>query len=98
MPWTNPWKIIEDARAGGYAVGAFNMHNVETCQAMVWAAEKAEAKAKRKDDRVQRRIDEAIAAKKKAEDEFQQKLKVEQKKLREESKDLKTKLKPFFII
>ena len=43
MPWTNPRKIIEDARAGGYAVGAFNMHNVETCEAMVWAAEKAEA-------------------------------------------------------
>ena len=43
MPWTNPRKLIEDARAGGYAVGAFNMHNVETTEAMVWAAEKAQA-------------------------------------------------------
>ena len=43
MPWTNPRKLIEDARAGGYAVGAFNMHNVETTEAIVWAAEKAQA-------------------------------------------------------
>lgn len=43
MPWTNPRKLIEDARAGGYAVGAFNMHNVETTEALVWAAEQARA-------------------------------------------------------
>lgn len=43
MPWTNPKKLIEDARAGGYAIGAFNMHNVETTEALVWAAEQAEA-------------------------------------------------------
>ncbi len=43
MPWANPHKLIEDARNGGYAIGAFNMHNVETTQAMVWAAEQAEA-------------------------------------------------------
>ncbi len=43
MPWTDPAKLIEDARAGGYAVGAFNMHNVETTEALVWAAEQAEA-------------------------------------------------------
>ena len=43
MPWTNPRKLIDDARAGGYAIGAFNMHNVETTEAMVWAAEKATA-------------------------------------------------------
>lgn len=43
MPWINPRKLIEDAQAGGYAVGAFNMHNVETTEAMVWAAEKAQA-------------------------------------------------------
>lgn len=43
MPWTNPRKLIEDARAGGYAIGAFNMHNVETTEAMVWAAEKAQS-------------------------------------------------------
>ena len=43
MPWTDPRKLIEDARAGGYAVGAFNMHNVETTEALVWAAEQAMA-------------------------------------------------------
>ncbi len=43
MPWTNPRKLIEDARTGGYAIGAFNMHNVETTEALVWAAEQAEA-------------------------------------------------------
>ncbi len=43
MPWTDPAKLIEDARAGGYAIGAFNMHNVETTEALVWAAEQAEA-------------------------------------------------------
>jgi ketose-bisphosphate aldolase len=43
MPWTNPRKLIERARAGGYAIGAFNMHNVETTEALVWAAEQAEA-------------------------------------------------------
>ena len=43
MPWTDPRKLIEDARAGGYAIGAFNMHNVETTEALVWAAEQARA-------------------------------------------------------
>jgi fructose-bisphosphate aldolase, class II len=43
MPWANPRQLIEDARKGGYAVGAFNMHNVETTEAMVWAAEQAKA-------------------------------------------------------
>ena len=43
MPWTNPPKLIEGARAGNYAIGAFNMHNVETTEALVWAAEQAEA-------------------------------------------------------
>lgn len=43
MPWTDPAKLIEDARAGGYAIGAFNMHNVETTEALVWAAEQAQA-------------------------------------------------------
>ena len=43
MPWTNPRKLIEGARAGNYAIGAFNMHNVETTEALVWAAEQAEA-------------------------------------------------------
>jgi len=39
----NPWQMIEDARRGGYAVGAYNMHNEETTEALVWAAEKAQA-------------------------------------------------------
>jgi fructose-bisphosphate aldolase, class II len=43
MPWINHRNIMEDARAGGYAVGAFNMHNVETTEALVWAAEQAKA-------------------------------------------------------
>jgi ketose-bisphosphate aldolase len=38
MPWTNPRKLIEGARAGNFAIGAFNMHNVETTEALVWAA------------------------------------------------------------
>jgi fructose-bisphosphate aldolase, class II len=43
MPWTDPRILIEDARKGGYAIGAFNMHNVETTQALVRAAEVARA-------------------------------------------------------
>ena len=41
MTWADPRKIVEDARASGYAVGAFNMHSDETAQALVRAAEKA---------------------------------------------------------
>ncbi|MEZ5824788.1 MAG: class II fructose-bisphosphate aldolase [Geminicoccaceae bacterium] len=43
MPWADPRKLIEDARRGGYAVGAYNMHNVETTQALVRAAERAKS-------------------------------------------------------
>ena len=43
MPWANPCKLIEDARAGKYAVGAFNMHNDETTEALVRAAEQAKS-------------------------------------------------------
>ena len=43
MPWANPRQLIDDARAGKYAVGAFNMHNVETTEALVRAAEQAKA-------------------------------------------------------
>ena len=38
---SNPRQIIERARLGGYAVGAFNMHNDETTEALVLAAERA---------------------------------------------------------
>jgi len=40
---SDPRAIIDAARQGGYAVGAFNMHNDETCEALVWAAERADA-------------------------------------------------------
>jgi fructose-bisphosphate aldolase, class II len=43
MPSIDPRKTIEVARKCGYAVGAFNMHNPETTEAMVWAAEQADA-------------------------------------------------------
>jgi fructose-bisphosphate aldolase class II len=43
MRLIDPRAAIESARKGGYAVGAFNMHNEETTEALVWAAEKAKA-------------------------------------------------------
>jgi fructose-bisphosphate aldolase, class II len=43
MTWADPRKIVQDARDGGYAVGAFNMHNEETTEALVRAAEQAQA-------------------------------------------------------
>lgn len=43
MPYVDPARLVADARSGGYAVGAFNMHNVETTQALVLAAEEAKA-------------------------------------------------------
>ncbi len=39
----NPIAWIEAAKAGGYAVGAFNMHNDETTQALLQSAEQAQA-------------------------------------------------------
>ncbi len=39
----DPRALIEAARGGNYAVGAFNMHNDETTEALVWAAERANA-------------------------------------------------------
>ncbi len=39
----DPREIIQQAVDGGYAVGAFNMHNVETTEALVRAAERASA-------------------------------------------------------
>lgn len=43
MTQSDPRSIISNAQAGSYAVGAFNMHNEETTEALVWAAEKADA-------------------------------------------------------
>ena len=39
--WADPMRVVNQAREGGYAVGAFNMHNEETTQALVRAAESA---------------------------------------------------------
>ncbi len=41
MTWVDPLHLIRAAQKGGYAVGAFNMHNPETTQALVIAAEQA---------------------------------------------------------
>ncbi len=39
--WVDPMSLIREARQGGYAVGAFNMHSDETTQALVHAAEES---------------------------------------------------------
>lgn len=43
MQISKPLSLVKKAEAGGYAVGAFNVHNPETTQALVEAAIKAEA-------------------------------------------------------
>ena len=43
MSSANPRHLVSEARHGGYAVGAFNMHNDETAQALLRAAEIADA-------------------------------------------------------
>jgi fructose-bisphosphate aldolase class II len=43
MGHTDPRQAIDDAVRGGYAVGAFNMHNPETTEALVRAAERTKA-------------------------------------------------------
>lgn len=40
-PQSDPRELIARAQAGRYAVGAYNMHNEETCEALLWAAERA---------------------------------------------------------
>ncbi|MBN9028811.1 MAG: ketose-bisphosphate aldolase [Rhizobiales bacterium 63-7] len=42
-PQADPKQLIEHARRNGYAVGAYNMHNEETTEALVWAAERAQS-------------------------------------------------------
>ena len=39
----NPLRIVEHARENAYAVGGFNMHSTETTQALLLAAERAQA-------------------------------------------------------
>lgn len=43
MPWVNHRQLMTGAKEGSYAIGAFNMHNDETTQALVLAAEQARA-------------------------------------------------------
>ena len=43
MTWADPRALVEAAQTGGYAVGGFNMHSDETAQALVLAAEQADA-------------------------------------------------------
>jgi ketose-bisphosphate aldolase len=43
MGQVDPRSLVAEAAKGGYAVGAFNMHNPETTQALVLAAEQAGA-------------------------------------------------------
>ena len=43
MKLVDPLKIVQNALKGGYAVGAYNMHNEETTEALLWAAEKAKS-------------------------------------------------------
>lgn len=43
MPWVNHRQLMSDAREGNYAIGAFNMHNDETTQALLIASEQAKA-------------------------------------------------------
>ena len=43
MPLIDPLPEIHAAKAGKYALGAFNMHNEETTEALLWAAEQANA-------------------------------------------------------
>ncbi len=43
MGQIDPRQVIQQAVDGGYAVGAFNMHNEETTEALVRAAEQAQA-------------------------------------------------------
>lgn len=43
MPQVDPRVLVDGAAAGGYAMGAFNMHNPETTEALVRAAEQEQA-------------------------------------------------------
>ncbi len=43
MGQVDPRQLVADAANGGYAVGAFNMHNRETTEALVIAAEQAQS-------------------------------------------------------
>jgi tagatose 1,6-diphosphate aldolase GatY/KbaY len=40
MPYSSTKSMLLEAQRGGYAVGAFNVENMEMAQAVIWAAEK----------------------------------------------------------
>ena len=43
MPLVSTWNLLEGARSKGYALGAFNMHNKETTEALLMASIEARA-------------------------------------------------------
>ena len=43
MPLVNTKKLFEEAMKGGFAVGAFNVNNMELLQGIIWAAKDREA-------------------------------------------------------
>ncbi|WP_174807095.1 class II fructose-bisphosphate aldolase, partial [Paenibacillus ehimensis] len=43
MPLVSSTSLLEAARAGGYGIGAFNVHTLEMLQAVVDAAEETES-------------------------------------------------------
>ncbi len=43
MPYTTTQQMLGDAQRGGYAVGAFNVENMEMIQAVVWGAQRMRA-------------------------------------------------------
>ena len=43
MPLVSPWNLLESARSKAYALGAFNMHNEETTEALLMASIEAKA-------------------------------------------------------
>lgn len=43
MSWKTGKELLNRAREGGYAVGAFSAHNAETIQGILWAAEEMES-------------------------------------------------------
>ena len=43
MPLATTEEMLKRAQEGGYAVGAFNVENMEMAQAVIWAAEELRA-------------------------------------------------------
>ncbi len=43
MPLVNTTKMFEEAMKGGFAIGAFNVNNMELLQGIMWAAQDRKA-------------------------------------------------------